>query len=113
MIGVHQRSTTTRVAFVVPQRSFTWRGVNELIKVEAAGAVVLLTRRAHDSGGSRALLAALLLISDTRFFSDMNFEDMSGFWPGKLAFIHDLFKRYLGADPDSVKPLFRSPVKPQ
>ncbi len=54
----------------------------------------------------------LLLISDTRFFSDMNVEDMSGFWPGNLAFIHDMFKRYLGADPDSVKPLFRSPEKP-
>jgi hypothetical protein len=54
----------------------------------------------------------LLLIADTRFFSDMNVEDMSGYWLGNLSLIHDLFKRYLGADPDSVKPLFRSPEKP-
>ena len=54
----------------------------------------------------------LLLISDTRFFSDMNVEDMSGYWLGNLALIHDLFKKYLGADPDAVKPLFRSPEKP-
>ncbi len=54
----------------------------------------------------------LLLISDTRFFSDMNVEDMSGYWVGNLALIHDLFKKYLGADPDAVKPLFRSPEKP-
>jgi hypothetical protein len=55
----------------------------------------------------------LLLISDTRFFSDMNVEDMSGYWLGNLALIHDMFKQYLGADPDSVKPLFRSPEKPR
>jgi hypothetical protein len=66
--------------------------------------VVALFRRVGKGG--------LLLISDTRFFSDMNVEDMSGFWPGNLALIHDMFKRYLGADPDSVKPLFRSPDKP-
>jgi hypothetical protein len=55
----------------------------------------------------------LLLISDTRFFSDVNVEDVSGYRVGNLALIHDLFKRYLGADPDAVKPLFRSPAKPQ
>ncbi|MFI5454081.1 MAG: DUF4350 domain-containing protein [Isosphaerales bacterium] len=55
----------------------------------------------------------LLMISDTRFFSDMNVEDMTGYWLGNLALIHDLFQRYLGADPDAVQPLFRSPVKPQ
>ena len=55
----------------------------------------------------------ILIIADTRFFSDGNVEDMSGFWPGNLAFIHDMFKRYLGTDPDSVKPLFRSPEKPR
>ena len=174
------------IAFVAPQRSFTPGEVDELVKAEREGTVVLLTTGEPDSGGSRALLEAhglalvprpmgtvtsadigasrreresfprfldawpivaagtegdpaglagvdviyrhgddvialfrrvgkggLLLISDTRFFSDMNVEDMSGFWPGNLAFIHDLFKRYLRADPDSVKPLFRSPVKPQ
>ncbi len=55
----------------------------------------------------------LLLIADTRFFSDMNIEDMSGFWPGNLALVHDMFRRYLGADPDAVQPVFRSPEKPQ
>ena len=67
--------------------------------------VVALFRRVGKGG--------LLLISDTRFFSDMNVEDMSGYWLGNLALIHDLFKKYLGADPDAVKPLFRSPEKPQ
>jgi hypothetical protein len=67
--------------------------------------VVALFRRVGKGG--------LLLIADTRFFSDMNVEDMSGYWLGNLALIHDLFRRYLGADPDAVKPLFRSPVKPQ
>ena len=67
--------------------------------------VVALFRRVGQGG--------LLLIADTRFFSDMNVEDMSGYWLGNLALIHDLFQRYLGADPDAVKPLFRSPVKPQ
>ncbi len=55
----------------------------------------------------------LLLISDTRFFSDMNVEGMSGYWLGNLALIHDLFQRYLGANPDAVRPLFRSPEKPE
>ena len=55
----------------------------------------------------------LVLISDTRFFSDMNVEDMSGYWQGNLALIHDIFERYLGADANAVKPLFRSPEKPQ
>ena len=58
--------------------------------------VVALFRRMGKGG--------LLLISDTRFFSDMNVEDMSGYWVGNLALIHDLFKKYLGADPDTVKP---------
>ncbi len=55
----------------------------------------------------------LLLISDTRFFSDMNVEGVSGYWLGNLALIQDLFQRYLGANPDAVRPLFRSPEKPQ
>jgi uncharacterized protein DUF4350 len=67
--------------------------------------VVALFRRVGRGG--------LLLIADTRFFSDMNVEDMSGYWLGNLGLIHDLFHRYLGADPDAVKPLFRSPEKPQ
>jgi hypothetical protein len=174
------------IAFVAPQRSFNRREIEELLKAEEGGAVVLLNTGEPESSGSRRLLEAhglalvprpmgtvtsadpsasrrereqrprffdawpivaadgegdptalpgveviyrhgedvvalfrrvgkggLLLISDTRFFSDMNVEDMSGFWPGNLALIHDMFKRYLGADPDSVKPLFRSPEKPQ
>jgi hypothetical protein len=67
--------------------------------------VVALFRRVGKGG--------LLVISDTRFFSDMNVEDMSGYWLGNLALIHDLFERYLGANPDGVQPLFRSPNKPQ
>ena len=67
--------------------------------------VVALFRRVGEGG--------LLLIADTRFFSDMNVEDMSGYRPGNLALIHELFRRYLDADPDAVKPLFRSPEKPQ
>jgi hypothetical protein len=66
--------------------------------------VVAMFRRVGKGG--------LLLISDTRFFSDMNVEDMSGYRPGNLALIHELFRRYLCADPDAVKPLFRSPEKP-
>ena len=46
--------------------------------------VVALFRRVGKGG--------LLLIADTRFFSDMNVEDMSGYWLGNLALIHDLFK---------------------
>ncbi len=67
--------------------------------------VVALFRRMGRGG--------FLVISDTRFFSDMNVEGMSGYWLGNLAFIHDMFQRYLGADPDAVKPLFRSPEKPR
>ncbi len=67
--------------------------------------VVALFRRVGKGG--------LLLISDSRFFSDINVEDISGYWLGNLALIHDVFKKYLGADSDSVKPLFRSPAKPQ
>jgi hypothetical protein len=54
----------------------------------------------------------LLLIADTRFFADLNVEDMSGSWPGNLGLIHDVFRRYLGARSDAVRPLFRSPEKP-
>jgi hypothetical protein len=67
--------------------------------------VIALFRRRGKGG--------LLLISDTRFFSDMNVEDTSGFWPGNLALIHDMFRQYLGADPNVVQPLFRSPEKPR
>ena len=55
----------------------------------------------------------LLVIGDTRFFSDTNVEGMAGHWPGNLALIHDALVRYAGARPDDVKPLFRSPEKPQ
>jgi len=55
----------------------------------------------------------LLLFADTRYFSDMNVEGMSGHWPGNLALIHDVLVRYAGAMPDEVKPLLRSPEKPQ
>jgi hypothetical protein len=173
------------VAFVAPQKAFARGEVDELLRAEEDGAVVILTTGQPDSNGSQPLLDAhgfalvprpmgtvtsaeptasrrereqqprfldawpivarggldpetlpdveviyrqgddvvalfrrvgkggLLLIADTRFFSDMNVEDMSGYWLGNLALIHDLFKRYLGADPDAVKPLFRSPEKPQ
>lgn len=69
------------------------------------GDVVALFRRVGRGG--------LLLFADTRFFSDMNIEDVSSFWPGNLALIHDVFSRYLGADPDAVRPLFLSPEKPE
>ncbi len=54
----------------------------------------------------------LLFFADTRYFSSMNVEDMSGHWIGNLALIHDLFVKYLGAKPDEVLPLFPSPKKP-
>jgi len=173
------------IAFVAPQRSFTRGEVDELLRAEENGAIVILATGEPDSAGSRPLLQAhglalvprplgtvpsaeptasrlereqqprfldawpivaagegdptnlpgvdviyrddedvvalfrrigrggLLAISDTRFFSDMNVEGMSGYWVGNLAFIHDVFQRYLGADPEAVKPLFRSPEKPQ
>ncbi len=74
--------------------------------LQRSGDDVVALFRARGRGG-------LLLISDTRFFSDMNVEDVYSSWPGNLAFIHDQFKRYLGADPDAVAPLFRSPEKPR
>ncbi len=173
------------IGFVAPQKSFTSREVEELLRAEKNGAVIILTTAQPDSAGSLPLLEAhrlalvprpmgavtsaepmasrrereqqprfldawpivaadvgdpaklpdveviyrqgddvvalfrrmgkggLLLISDTRFFSDMNVEDMSGYWVGNLALIHDMFARYLGADPGAVKPLFESPEKPQ
>ncbi len=173
------------IAFVAPQKSITRGEVNELLRAEENGAIVILTTGQPDSAGSRLLLEAhglalaprpvgtvtpaeptairrererqprlldawpivavdegdparlsgvdviyrqgddvvalfrrvgqggFLVISDTRFFSDMNVEDMSGYWIGNLALNHDLFKRYLGADPEAVKPLFRSPEKPR
>ena len=67
--------------------------------------VVTLFRRVGKGG--------LLVISDTRFFSDMNVEDMSSYRLGNLVLIHDLFERYLGGETDDVRPLFRSPEKPQ
>jgi hypothetical protein len=173
------------VAFIAPQRSFTRAEVEDLLRAEDGGLVVILAVGHPDSAGPQRVLDAhhlklvprplgtvssadpsagrreremhprfldawpitssdggdpleapgveiiyrhgddvvalfrrvgrggLLLISDTRFFSDMNVEDMSGYWLGNLALIHDMFKKYLGADPDSVKPLFRSPEKPR
>lgn len=173
------------VAFVAPQKPLSRGEVEELLRAEEGGAVVILTTGEPDSVGSRPLLDAhglallprpmgavtpveptasrreheqqprfpdawpivaagegdpaalpgveviyrqgddvvalfrrvgrggLLVISDTRFFSDMNVEDMSGYWLGNLALIHDMFQHYLGADPEAVKPLFRSPEKPR
>ncbi len=75
------------------------------VKYRHGGDAVVVFRRIGRGG--------LLVISDTRFFSDMNVEDVSGYWLGNLALIHDLFKEYLGADPPAVKPLFRSPDKPR
>ncbi len=46
------------IAFVAPQRSFTRRKVEELVKAEEEGTVVLLTTGEPDSLGSRALLEA-------------------------------------------------------
>ncbi len=90
--------------------------------VSAAGAdptdlpgVEVIYRRGEDIVAlfRRRGRGGLLLISDTRFFSDMNVEDVTGYWPGNLALIHDMFQRYLGADPEAVQPVFRSPEKPQ
>ena len=55
----------------------------------------------------------LLLVSDTRFFSMMNVEDMAGQWLPNIALIHDMFERYLHVRPELVKPLFPSPIKPE
>ncbi len=172
------------VAFVAPQRSFTAAEVQDLLRAEGRGAVVILAAGQPDSDGSRRLLHAhdlalapkplgtvtsadpgasrrereahprlldawpivrtdggspaelpgvqtiyrrgrdvvalfrrmgaggLLLIADTRFFSDMNVEGISGPWIGNLALIHDMFENYLGAEADATKPVFRSPTKP-
>ncbi len=173
------------IAFVAPQRSFRPNEVEDLLKAESSGAIVLLAVGQPDSAASRPLLQAhglalaprplgtvtaasplasqrerekeprfldawpittveggdpasltgveiiyrqgddavalfrrvgrggLLLFADTRYFSDMNVEGMSGHWPGNLALIHDVLVRHAGARPDEVKPLFRSPEKPQ
>jgi hypothetical protein len=43
----------------------------------------------------------------------MNTEDMGSQWEGNLALIHDVLRKYLQVDADTVRPLFRSPVKPK
>jgi hypothetical protein len=168
------------IAFIAPQRSFTHGEVDDLLRFEEAGGVVLIAVGQPDSSACRPLLAAhglalanrplgtvpsvgergrekphfldawpivsasggdptpmpgidvlyrdgkdvialfrkqgrggLLLFSDTRFFSSMNIEDMSGHWVGNLALIHDVFRKYLGVAPDTVRPLFTSPRKPE
>ena len=183
------RATLSRargIAFIAPQRPFSKSEVDDLLRFEAGGGVVLLAVGQPDSSASRPVLLAhgldlagrplgtvpdtqtlatgpggreretprfldawpivdatggdpstipgvevlyrdgkdvialfrrrgrggLLLIADTRFFSNMNIEDVSGHRVGNLALIHDIFRMYLGTDPDSVRPLFPSPKKP-
>lgn len=55
----------------------------------------------------------LLLYADTRFFSSVNVERESTYREGNLAFIHDTFRKYLRVEPNSVRPLFQSPEKPE
>jgi hypothetical protein len=71
-----------------------------------AGEDVVALFRRQGRGG-------LLFFSDTRFFSSMNIEDMSGHWVGNLALIHDVFRKYLDVNPDAVRPVFASPKKPE
>lgn len=70
-----------------------------------AGDDVIVLFRRQGRGG-------LLLFADSRFFSIMNVEDTSSYWVGNLALIHDVFRAYLGVNPDAVRPLFASPKKP-
>ena len=168
------------VGLIAPRRPFARGEVDDLIRLEEGGGVVILAVGHPDAGASRSLLSAhglaiaarplgtvpdagdgavekprfldawpivadadggdparlpgvdvvyrdgadvvalfrrrglggLLLIADTRFFSSMNIEDVSDHRVGNLAMIHDLFRKYLGADPDSVRPAFDSPTKP-
>jgi hypothetical protein len=169
------------VGFIAPQRSFTRREVEDLLRFEAGGGVVLLAVGQPDCAAAKALLVAhgldlearplgtfppaagtrekkrprfldpwpivstsgrdlasapeidvlyraqndvialfckrgrggLLLFSDTRYFSSMNIEDMWGQWEGNLALIHDVFRKYLHFEPEAVRPVFRSPEKPE
>jgi hypothetical protein len=172
------------IAFIAPQRSFTKAEVDDLLRFEEAGGVVLLAVGEPDSAASRPLFLAhgldlanrplgtvpstgvnpgrrarekprfldawpivstssedlatvpgvdvlyragddvvalfrrhgrggLLFFSDTRYFSSMNIEDMSGNWVGNLALIHDAFRKYLDVNPDAVHPVFSSPKKPE
>lgn len=172
------------IAFIAPQRSFTQSEVEDMLRFEEAGGVVLLAVGYPDSSASRPLLDAhglhiearplgtvpdaaassgerererprfldawpivstsgkdlatipavdvlyraendvialfrkhgrggLLFFADSRFFSSMNIEDTWGHWVGNLALIHDAFRRYLAVDPDAVRPVFRSPSKPE
>ena len=55
----------------------------------------------------------LMVIGDSRFFSSMNIESMSGHWVGNLAFLHNVFREYLSVDPAEVAPLFPSPEMPE
>jgi hypothetical protein len=109
--GASRRERETHPRFLDAWPIVTSEGGNP---VELPG-VEVIYRHGHDVVAlfRRTGQGGLLLIADTRFFSDMNVKDMSGYWLGNLALIHELFQRYLGADPDAVKPLFRSPDKPQ
>lgn len=83
--------------------------------VDSLSDVEVIYRRGDDTLAlfRRRGRGGLLLFADTRFFSDMNIEDVSGYWLGNLALIHDVFQRHLGANPDAVRPVFRSPEKPR
>jgi hypothetical protein len=175
------------IALIAPQRSFSRAELDDLLRFEDTGGVVLLAVGQPDSSGAKSLLMAhgldlagrplgtvpnipasvnnragreretprfldawpivdtsgrdptaipgvkvlyrdgndvlalfqrrgqggILLFADTRYFSSMNIEDVSGYWIGNLALIHDVFRDQLGATPESVKPLFRSPKRPE
>lgn len=54
-----------------------------------------------------------IVIADSRFLSGSNIEDTWGNWPGNIAFLNALFRRFLRADPSSIEDRFTSPEKPR
>lgn len=55
----------------------------------------------------------LVVLGDTRFFSDGNVEGVWGWWGGNLRFIHDLFALYGGGDAERVATLLPAPIRPE
>ncbi len=54
----------------------------------------------------------LVVVGDTRFFSEQNTEGPWGWWGGNLRFLHDIMLTYCGGDPSRSRAVFSPPVPP-
>ncbi|MEW6744615.1 MAG: DUF4350 domain-containing protein [Planctomycetota bacterium] len=81
---------------------------------DGSGVAPLIEQGPHAVAVWRPVRAGgLILIGDTRYFSDRNIEGDWGHWPGNEAFLYRLFRDYLGARPDDVADLLPSPPMPR